>query len=407
MNLPPIASALLRNKAGAVLIALQIGLTLAIICNALFIIEQRVSRMHRPTGIAEEEIFVIADLLVGRDGDADVLAATRRDLELVRATPGVTDAFVSNTYPLRGGGWAEGFRTSLDPDTPHVPAALYLADDHAIAALGLTLIAGRNFTPDEVTPLAPRTVPGPASIIVSKAVADGLYPDGDAVGKTMYVSETAPVSTIIGVVDRLVMPWATADNSIDLENSALLPYHSQSDYRYLIVRSSAGERPAVMREVADRLLKADRLRVVRDRLTYDDIRSRAYRTDRGMALLMGLVCAALLIVTSAGIVGLANFWVGQRHRQIGIRRALGARRRDILRYFQVENLMISSFGVLLGIVGAVMLNLWLMRQVDMDRLSIAYLGVGALVVLALGQLAVLQPARRAARVPPIVATRSA
>jgi len=125
-----------------------------------------------------------------------------------------------------------------------------------------------------------------------------------------------------------------------------------------------------------------------------------------MAILMGVICLILLAVTGAGIVGLTSFWVGQRHKQIGVRRALGARKLDILRYFQAENLLIAGGGALAGIVLAIGLNLWLMHRFEMDRIPVVYVLLGVAVVLALGQLAVFAPARRAANVPPVVATRS-
>jgi putative ABC transport system permease protein len=125
--------------------------------------------------------------------------------------------------------------------------------------------------------------------------------------------------------------------------------------------------------------------------------------------MIGLLVAsalALLFVTALGIAGLANFWVQQRTRTIGIRRAIGATRADILRYFQVENFLIVAGGTLLGMLLAVALNLLLMSRYELPRLPLWYLPVGALALWALGQLAVLAPALRASRVPPVVATRS-
>jgi putative ABC transport system permease protein len=114
----------------------------------------------------------------------------------------------------------------------------------------------------------------------------------------------------------------------------------------------------------------------------------------------------LLAITAAGIVGLTSFWVGQRRKQIGVRRALGATRHDILGYFLTENFLISLAGAVLGIVLAVVFNLWMVTRFEMDRMSMAYVGIGVLVLLLLGQGATLAPAVRASRVSPIEATRS-
>jgi len=141
-------------------------------------------------------------------------------------------------------------------------------------------------------------------------------------------------------------------------------------------------------------------------LSFSEVRSRAYERDRGMAILMGVICVVLLAITAAGIVGLTSFWVGQRRKQIGVRRALGATQQDVLRYFMTENLLISCGGVLMGAVLAIAINLWMVTRFEMHRLSLMYLIVGVVLLLLLGQGAVLAPALRASRVPPVEATRS-
>jgi putative ABC transport system permease protein len=121
---------------------------------------------------------------------------------------------------------------------------------------------------------------------------------------------------------------------------------------------------------------------------------------------MGVVCAVLLAITAAGIVGLTSFWVGQRRKQIGVRRALGATRHDILSYFLTENLLIGAGGVVVGAALAIGMNLWLVSHFEMERLSLLYVVVGVVALLLLGQGAVLAPAMKASRVPPVEATRS-
>jgi putative ABC transport system permease protein len=121
---------------------------------------------------------------------------------------------------------------------------------------------------------------------------------------------------------------------------------------------------------------------------------------------MGIISVVLLAITAAGIVGLTSFWVGQRRKQIGVRRALGATRGDILSYFLTENLLIGIGGVLAGVVLAFGINLWMVSQFETARLSLAYVASGVALLLLLGQGAVLAPAVRASHVPPVEATRS-
>jgi len=120
-----------------------------------------------------------------------------------------------------------------------------------------------------------------------------------------------------------------------------------------------------------------------------------------------IVIGMLLLMTASGIIGLASLWVNQRRKQIGVRRALGARRVDILRYFVTENIIIGLCGITLGCGLAFALNQAMMSTLEVQRLPLGYLGGGAAILLLLGVAAVLGPAWRAAQIAPAIATRSA
>lgn len=403
MHIRPILSAMRRNKVGAFLIALQMAITLAILCNALFIIQQRLSMMGRSSGVDEGNIFTMKNQWVGTP--EDLSARVAGDLAALRGLPGVVDAYGSNSFPLSGGGWSEGI--SLGPDQKHATAhtTLYFADEHALDTLGAKLVAGRNFSADEITDRAedPAT---PSAIIISKALSEKLFPQDSALGKTVYV-ENKP-TTVVGIVEKLQTPWVS--NSFGekfVENSMLQPYHFMSmGYSYL-VRTRPGQLDAVMKQAQARLTEINRARVLDKVRPFTEVRAEAYRNDRGLAIILGVVCTALLAVTAFGIVGLTSFWVTQRRRQIGVRRALGATRRAILSYFQTENGMIAAAGAAGGTALAIGLNLWMVTTFEMARINPLYVFAGALAVMLLGQLAVLWPALRAASIPPATATRAA
>jgi putative ABC transport system permease protein len=136
-------------------------------------------------------------------------------------------------------------------------------------------------------------------------------------------------------------------------------------------------------------------------------RKQRYRADVAMSWMLVTVSVLLLLITASGIVGMASLWVIQRRKQIGVRRALGARKLDILRYFITENFLITSSGVFGGVLLGVALNQLLVSKLEMARLPIAYLAGGAGVFWLLGVLAVYGPAWRAASISPAMATRSA
>jgi len=408
MELRPILSAMRRNKVGAVLIGVQIAVTLAILCNGLFIIEQRLALSQRPSGVDEANVFAIDNQWVGAPGD--VPARQRADIEALRALPGVVDAYDTNQYPLTNSGWSES--VLLDPDASGsgtLSAALYFGDDHALNTLGLRLVAGRNFEASEIGERQASDRLHTAVILITRALAQALFPKGNAVGQSIYVEGNKQPSLVIGVVERLQIPWTGAGGWTEkyFENSMIEPYRFIESDSWYMVRTRPGQLASVMKAARDKLLQIDRARLLDKIEAVSDTRIAAYRDDRGLAVILAVVCASLIGVTACGIVGLTSYWVSQRRRQIGIRRALGATRGAILRYFQTENLLIAAAGALVGIGLTVAVNLWMVTSFAMPRLALAWAGLGALGVLLLGQLAVLWPALRAASVPPALAVRDA
>lgn len=409
LQIRPIVTALRRHKAGTILIALQIALTLAIVCNAFSIIQQRLSHLSQPSGIDEANIIVVANEWAQPMSTQQVDAQVNTDLTVLRNLSGVRDAAISNAYPLRGNGWDDQVMLKPDQIKPTTSTAFYFSDERFIGTVGTHLIEGRNFLPSEVTAMNVRDDLSPPSAIVTKALADHLFPDGTALGKPIYFGDAHPV-TIVGIVDILqphsVDRWASSFAS----QTTILPRRMLSDWgSYYLVHTEPGQIDAVAAKIRQALFAQDAMRVISDKdgiQEFPQIRKEAYDRDRGMAVLMGIVCVVLLSITAAGIVGLTSFWVGQRRKQIGVRRALGATRNDILSYFLTENLLISGGGALFGIVLAVGLNLWLVTRFEMQRLSLAYVLIAVVMLLLLGQGSVLAPAMRASKVPPVEATRS-
>lgn len=361
LHIKPILAALRRHKAGTLLIVLQIALTLAIVCNALFIIHQRLSSLAEVSGVDEANVFVIRNQWAIIDHTTQqVDAQVRADLLALRQLPGVQDASPPPGYPLQGGGWDNYVMMSPDQVEPTTDSAVYVSDEHFIGTLGLRLVAGRNFRTDEVIEMGTQQAIAPPVVIVSKALADRLFPHGDALGKNIYAMSTTP-STIIGVVDPLHRQGTSLVEQGLCRTIADLAGAPRRRARRVLHRArQAGPAAAAMREAPMALYAQSRMRIIdpKDGIQdYAEVRRRAYESDRGTAILMGIICAVLLAITAAGIVGLTSFWVGQRRRQIGIRRALGATRHDILGYFLTENFLIGVGGVVVGVGLAVVMNL--------------------------------------------------
>ena len=402
MEIRPILSALMRSKVSMILIGLQVALTLAIVTNSLFIIGQRLERMDRPSGMNEADTFIIPSRGFGQGFDAT--NTLRADVDLIRQLAGVAAVTLTNTTPMSNGGWSSGVQLQRNQKTSNASSAFYLVDQNGIDTYGVKLIAGRNFEPGEIADVSFNDKLKPSQTIVSNALALKLFPEGDALGKHVYMDNDAPPTTIIGIVERLQQPWVHADS---IEYSSLMPFRMPygSSTRYL-VRAEPGRRDEVMKSVSEALTASNNSRIVGSTQSMEKTRKEAYSGDRAMAIILITVITLLLAITALGIVGMASFWVAQRTKQIGTRRALGATRRDILRYFQTENFVITTLGLIVGGILAYALSLWLMQNFQSPRLPWFYVPVGFVVLWLLGQIAVLGPALRASRVPPAVATRS-
>lgn len=409
MQLRPIVAALGRHKVATLLIVLQVALTLAVTSNALFIVATRIIHLSRPTGTDEAHIFVIRNEWK-KGQNATVLDANiRADLAVLRQLPGVRDAFSSEAFPLEGGGAAVvGLKLRPEDTTRPKIAQIYFADDHAIETLGVSLVAGRNFRPEEVAAIGPYDKMSPAVVMVTRSLAHKLFADDSALGKTVYLPG-GPAS-IIGILASLQGPYAgSTTRSID-EDSLLVParYLDPEGVVYLMRTRATDAAPVVAAAMAA-LSQSGGVRLIDPKegvVTLLQARERGYATDRSVALLMSILCGLLLLATTGGIVGLSSFWVSQRRRQIGIRRSLGATTGDILRYFHAENFLLVAGGIALGLLLAILANLGLMKIYSLPHMPLYAPLSGALLLWLLGQLAVWGPARSAAKVAPVVAIRT-
>jgi len=407
MDILPILSTLRRHKITATLLILQVALTCAIVCNAVFLIAQRMERMHMTSGVAEQELVRVRLASIGGTSE-EKYPRDSEDVALLRQIPGVTEVASVNEVPFGNESNNTGIKTDPNQKKSVLNATTYYGT-HIAETLGVQLAAGRNLRSDEYVDLNVVTSALskgddkalPKSIVITQAVADRLWPGQNPLGKPIYFDKT-PLY-VVGVLKDLVRPaiW----NDAYAKYSLIMPVRV-ADGQYLI-RTVPEDRDRVLKAAVEKLKAADPNRVILKKDTMEDIRARFFQDDRAMTGLLVGVCVALLVVTALGIVGLGSFWVAQRRRQIGVRRALGATRADILRYFQTENFLLATMGIGLGMVLAYGINLFLMVHYELPRMPGFYLPIGALALWTVGQVAVLGPAMRASEVPPVVATRAA
>lgn len=405
----PILSALLRNKTGPALVALQIALALAITVNAIYVSMQRLEVANLPTGLDTANTFWISTRAYAKD--LSFSSMVRSDLAELRSMPGVVAATMISDIPLRGSVDNQMFLYGARPGIPSKQnlAFLYLIDEQGVAALGAKLIAGHGFDAATVLPLTDEkrsdaffnTLPPEA--IITRAFAKDLFPDGSSgFGKTIYGARDRPFR-IVGVIDTMLGPWPLAPKN---EQIILAPAASPGPDAYYLVRTRSGRRDALMRQAEDALTISQTGRAVNKVEALDETAARNNFYLRHMATVLAIVVAVVLCVTALGIYGLATFSVTTRTKQIGTRRALGARKFHIIRQFLVESCIITTAGVIPGTVLALAFNARLAPMIRSPRLPLSYLVGGILALWILGLVATLRPARRAAALSPAIATRT-
>lgn len=410
MHIPPLLRSLTRHKLTVALMLLATGLTCAIVTNLASMIVHRLALLSSPSGLDEPALVMVNSSQVNPvtlshdNSDRDLLAQYQADMAALRGIAGVRSVAEVSGLPMYGGMGIDITAKSNAPEGTGFQVTAFNGSQGELTTLGLRLVQGRDFLPTEYIPADGfNGLSKVSAAIVSRALAERLFHTKDPVGRLFYTSNH-PVR-IVGVVEHL-MGMSPQLGASDNEYAMLLPLNPNGDDVTYLVRTAPKDRDRVLRQVTDLLGSRDPLGVQSDAMTFTQLRTNYFRRDSAMVGLLLATGISLLIVTAAGIAGLASFWVRQRTRSIGIRRAVGATRADVLRYFHAENLLIVTGGVLLGCILAYALNLLTMKYYALRVLPPGYLVVGTLAMWLTGQLAVLGPALRASRVPPAVATRS-
>lgn len=410
MEIRALLSAMWRNRTGPVLVAAQVAITYALIVNVVYIVQHRLASITEPIGMDVPNIFWLESRAYTPEYNHAV--AVRTDLNYLRSLPGVVSAATTNNVP-------QGFNTTSF-DVAAEPEALnrgggqkvtfFLGSGKYIETLGLTLSAGRAFDEATVGPpakdFAELIQNWGAEVVITKNLADRLWPKGDALGKTLQIGTVNKSSTVVGIVELMQHMPTTGKSGESLRMIVIVPGIAPGPNATYVVRTQPGRRDATMARVEKEFPSLHPGRYISSIEAFADTVRRIRAGSHTSIIILAVVALFVLVVTIVGMAGLAAFTVVSRTKQLGVRRALGATKLHILRYFVVENWLITSVGALVGCALGLAAGIQISLLYEMPRLPLVYLVAGLLVVWLLGLLAVLIPARRAAAVSPATATRA-
>lgn len=392
-----------RRRAGPLLAALQIAIALAVLANAAWIVHLRNARLDTPSGIDETNIFVVSSAAAGAAFSYE--AMLRDDLAYIRSLPGVIAASPADAVPFSQVGFSTGVWTNPDQKGPPEMLNALSMDEQGLRALGARLAAGRTFSSTEILP--PLTLNNMTDfvpdLIITRSAARALFGARPALGKVVYDSLGRP-AMITGITDDLI---GTARGGFETAREvAFFPRLPALDDFYYVVRTKPGQRDAIMTEVARHLAGSRPGRVVKFARPLERYKRRMFLNDTNTRAFLLVATALVLAMACFGVYGLMAAQVRGRTRQIGIRRALGARRRDILEEALIEMGLVAVAGIGLGVILSLAASRWLTLHYGLPALGFAYLASGVIVLAFVSQAAAWRPARAASAVAPSIATRT-
>jgi putative ABC transport system permease protein len=355
------------------------------------------TKMKQASGFDDDNLlWVFSRPFADSFGDrAFRIATTRSDVRALGTIPGVKSVVNTNFMPWQGGG-SSGEVKAAGGDGSSYRTQEYTASPAFTDTLGVKIVSGRNIGEGDINDDPNATT---ANVIISRGLERLIFKGQSAVGK-QFIEPDNSVDTIVGVFDPFYNPYGWPIH----EYCLVYPGTAARNGALFLVRVNPGAMKSVSQAVEKKLLSVNDGRNFEMR-TISEVRDKYFTEGRIVIMAMTAVIILIVIVTGLGIVGVTSFSVTERKKQIGTRRALGATKSAILRYFLMENWLITNSGVLLGILLAYGLNYLLVTQTSGVKLDWRYLIAGVTLLWVQGIVATLVPAMRAAAVSPVIATR--
>ncbi|HKV13031.1 MAG TPA: ABC transporter permease [Thermoanaerobaculia bacterium] len=386
------------------LVAGQVALTLVLLVGAGLLIRSFARLQAVDPGFKSEGVLTVSYSLpqASYAEPARQIAFTQQILERVKALPGVQSASTIFPLPLSGNGMVLAIAVEGRPEPPRneVPSANVRAvTPEYFKTMGIPLLQGRSFTERE-DDRAPRVA------VINRAMANKIWPGESPLGKRFTFDDPGDADvkwmTVVGVVGEV-------RHSAMNEEAGSEAYWSQLQDPMpdaaLVVRTAKD--PATLAGPVREQVKALDPNLPIDQIrTLEDLVSASLSQSRFKTVLLALFAGLALVLAAVGVYGVVSYTVAQRTHEIGIRMALGAQRRSVLRLVVGQGMVLVLAGVGAGLAGAWFASRYLEGQVYgvSAKDPVTFLAV-PLVLAAVALVANYLPARRATQVDPLVALR--
>jgi putative ABC transport system permease protein len=391
-----------RHRVRSLLVVAETSLALVLLVGAGLMLKSFLQLLHADSGFRPEGVLTLQISLPQTKyiEPAKSRAFFQQALQNVKSLPGVE--IVGSSAPLLGG-WQTSFSIAGRPDPPpgQVPSTdIARVSSDFFQTMGVRLLKGRYFTERD----ADGTLP---VCIVDETMANAYWPNEDPVGKQMRLGgrspqNKAPWLTVVGVVAHVKNYGVDQDSRVE----TYLPYlQNPLGFATLVLRARID--PASMTSAVRTAIRAvdPEVPVYGVRLL-DEIVADNTAPRRLAALMLGLFAVVALILAAVGLYGVMSYSVTQRTHEIGIRMALGAQRRDVVRLVVGQGLALAVIGVAVGLAAAFALTRFISTLLfRVNATDPVTFGAISLLLSLVAVLASYLPARRATHVDPLVALR--
>jgi putative ABC transport system permease protein len=377
----------------AATIVMQTALALVVVGNCVPVIVGTLQSAWSASGLTENSLGVV-QVDNGPSGSAQfdpkgVLAALSQ-------VSGVQSVSVMSSLPLQDRASTFNPYRTLDGNAIPRRVSAYVASPGSLGTLGVHLVSGRDFESAEYRPYD-GSFPATPATIVSKSLADYLWPGEQPLGKQLIMSPSH-LYTVVGVVNDVAETFPSTLHAPQL--TALFAGEPGPNVNDTFAFRYTGADDATFRAIGKAMRDTVPVAVINGPRTYTQIRRDYLSKPVRVSMLFALICAVVVVTMGIGVGTLAGYWIAQRSESIAIRRALGATRRDIRRYFITEAGLLSGTGLVIGVGLTYLCNHYLGHIVEVRPPAVSLLLASAIFFLAFNLVAVAAPLRRAARAAP-------
>ncbi len=335
-----------RHQLRGALVFADVALALLLLTGAGLMMKSFVRLLEVNPGFDPSHALTLTLSLWGpKSADAPAVAFFDQVLERVRAIPGVESAGIVSQLPLGGsmdmyGVHVEG--KSLPNPEEDPSADRYSITPGYLRAMRIPLLRGREFDERDIAT-------APAVALVNESMARQFWPSEEPIGKRFRMGDTkGPWKTVVGVVGDVLHKGLDAPHTIQV----YLPNTQFTDSLVILAVRTSNEPSAIAAEVRSEIVGLDPQVPISAVATMDEVVSASVANQRFGALLFLLFGAIALILTTVGIYGVISYGVAQRTHEIGIRLALGAGRREVLRLIVGETMRPALLGAAVGLCAA-------------------------------------------------------